>query len=216
MERLKEGHEADLWQTFFSMLFGPALSAHNMLAHPTQAHQLPFVRTPCLVGPLTGPSAPIVTNETMQVIMIFSCQDVFAGEEHELMFVRYLVHPTLVVDAKSPMPDGSLVPGQGFLVHRERDCTPVTLQPLVWEEMHEFSVTNPSKRPRKATKQGPRRTSSTQTNGTYAVIGMGAVRGEALVFENERWGPGHFLLFDLNDHPTPSQLKEGNLPLAWR
>lgn len=186
---------------------------------PTSCHLTTAVCTLCfgLFAPLTGPSAPIITNATRQVIMIFTCQDVFAGAEHELMFVRYLVRPTLVVHPKSPLPDGSLVPGKGFLVHRERDCTPVTLKPLVWEEMHEASVANPSKRRRKAPKQGSHgRTSSSQTDGTYAVIDMDAVRGEALVFENERWGPGHFVLFDLNEHPTPTQLKEGNLPPAWQ
>lgn len=157
--------------------------------------------------------------------MILTCSDIITGDDHHMLFVRYLVHPTLVVDANSPDKDGSVVAGKGFLVHRERDRTPVTLQPLVWEELHIASLVNTaSRRQRRGTsitdgKQARHEAACTDlhsASGTYAVIDLATVRGEVLVFKNRCWGPGHFLLFDLNDHPTPSQLRSGVLPQAWR
>ncbi|KAI8465663.1 MAG: hypothetical protein J3K34DRAFT_82839 [Monoraphidium minutum] len=148
-----------------------------------------------------------------QVLMICSCKDTYTKKETCLMFVRYLVRPNIVVDPKSKLPDGAMVPGKGFLVHRARDSTPVTLQPLVWEEMHMASMYDPNKS--NAKRRLPDGAGHDPTP-VYAAINLASVRGEALVFENPSWGNGHFVLFDLNDHPTSSQLQAGVLPRAWQ
>lgn len=148
-----------------------------------------------------------VHTEYGEVIALLRCRNTLVPNAdngprgHELLFVRFLNRATYTRVANGSHPAGEIVPGKGFAVRRARDTTPVTMTPVVWEEMEKAATA----RPRQGVPAGPQ----------YGLVEVSAVEGEVFLLPNHTMPPGHFLVFDLNQPPSDAMLRNGPMPDSW-
>jgi hypothetical protein len=139
-----------------------------------------------------------------QVIALLRLRNTLVPDAyHEVVFVRFLQHATYVRVANGTHEPGSVVPGRGFAVRRQRDVTPLTMTPVVWEELAVASMTTGAQQ----------RVHNLEPK--YGLVDVTSIEGEVFLLPNHTMPPGHFLIFDLNQPPSEESLGGGILPPSW-